>query len=98
VRVLGLVVGLIFANSAFAAEIAWMTEGVQAKRFLGEEVVGPFFEAGTRLDVLVEEGEWIRVRKGEDFGWVELKSITKEEPVAATPEAPALPALPELGK
>ncbi len=97
-RTLGLVVGLIFANSAFAADIVWMTEDVQAKRFLGEAVVGPFFSTGTRLDVLVREADWVRVRKGGDFGWVEAKSVTEEEPIVPIPAAPELPALPELGK
>ena len=97
-RVLGLVIGMMVASSAYAADVVWMTEDVQAKRFLGEEVVGPFFESGTRLDVLITEGDWVRVRKGADFGWVELKSVTEEEPVAEAPAAPELPQLPELGK
>ena len=91
-RILVLIVGIVLGNSALAADAVWMTEDVQSKRFLGDEVVGPFFATGTRLDVLFREGDWVRVRKGEDYGWVEAKAVSEEEPIAPAPDAPAEPA------
>jgi hypothetical protein len=90
VRLLALI-GALVGNTAFAADVMWMTEDAQAKRFVGEEVVGPFFAMGTRLEVLTREGEWVRVRKAADYGWVESKLLSEEEPIAPPADVPIVP-------
>lgn len=90
-RGLWLVLG--FVSSAFAAEpdTAWIASDVGSKRFFGEAVSGPELTAGTRVTVLVREGDQVRVAAGDRFGWVPATAIT-----TTAPSAEAAPGMPEI--
>ena len=86
-RTLSLVFSLLYAASAFAAETLVTTEDVQSVRFVGETIEGPFFTSGAKVTVLAKEGDWVRVRKGDDYGWVERSRLAENAP-QPTLEAP----------
>jgi SH3-like domain-containing protein len=74
--------GILFGASAFAADEMFMVENVQAKRFINEDIEGPFLSSGTRVNVVIKEGDWVRVRNGESFGWVRATNLSETEPAA----------------
>lgn len=88
-----LVLWFSFVSSAFAAdtETAWLTADAESKRFFGESVSGPKFDAGTKVTVLVRDGETVRIFVGDRFGWVPATSITTTAPKGAESAVPAIP-------
>ncbi len=75
-----------------AAGTTYIQADTPSKRFPDAEVAGPAFLAGTAVTVLVTEGSWTRVAKGDQFGWVPATALGTTPPV---PAAPALPPLPQ---
>ncbi len=47
------------------------------------------------VEVLVRQGALVRVRKGTDFGWVDVSTLTNMEPPKAPAEDGAGPVAPE---
>jgi hypothetical protein len=66
----------------------WTTGEASSQRFPDADVAGPVFAAGTRLEVLVREGDRVRVRAGEDYGWVSASLVTAVAPEGAESAEP----------
>ena len=60
----------------------WTTESVGLKRFADADGVLVTFDAGEKLEVVVKDGDVLRVRRGTDFGWVPADKVTEEAPSA----------------
>lgn len=82
-----------FVSSAFAAdtESGWLASDAESKRFFGEAVAGPTFTAGTKVTVLVHDGETVRIFAGDRFGWVPASAITSTPPKGAEAGTPGMP-------
>lgn len=86
---------LLLLSIAFAqepAEQAWLVEDAPSLRFPDAEVAGPEFDAEQRVTVLFREDERVRVRSGNDYGWVPAEVLTTEAPEGAEPPPSAAPA------
>jgi hypothetical protein len=76
-----LLVVLLVPGLAWAAdEVVWTLTEATSTRFADRDVAGPVFKAGTKLVVLVHDGDRLRVRDGDDFGWVKEASTTTMPP------------------
>lgn len=90
--ILLLLPGLAFAQQPIQFDLGptgpvrYTTQEVTSVRFLGEEVQGPVFKSGERLEILTEKEGWVRVRLGERYGWVP-SDLLAEEPPADDSEA-----------
>ncbi|MEZ4323202.1 MAG: SH3 domain-containing protein [Myxococcota bacterium] len=63
-------------------------EGVASKRFVTDAAASHVkFEPGRPLRVLFRENGWVRVREGEQYGWLPAKSVTADSPLVM----PAIP-------
>jgi hypothetical protein len=84
---------LTVAQPAWAQEAAWVAEDAETVRFLDDDTAGPALNEGDRVTVLFREGDLVRVRKGERYGWVAGSVLTDAAPEAATPTetTPAAP-------
>lgn len=68
------------AGPAWADDTLWLAKDADSTRFLGESVPGPKFSAGTRVTVLLREGEQARVFVGDRYGWVPSAALTDQAP------------------
>jgi hypothetical protein len=77
---------LLLLSLAFAQdpEQAWLVEDATALRFPDAEVPGPELDANERVTVLFREGDLVRVRAGDEYGWVPSAKITTTAPEGAT--------------
>jgi hypothetical protein len=78
-RSLVLVLTLAFGADAFA-EDAFVTAETPSKRFPDADTAGPTFAANTQVEVLVHDGARVRVRDGDDFGWIAATAISADAP------------------
>jgi hypothetical protein len=78
------VASMLFGSSAFAAETVYATAEVASQRFLDADTAGPTFAKDARLEVLVREGDRVRVREGDSYGWVLASTVTSEAPEGAS--------------
>lgn len=78
------------AAEAAAPKTVWMLRDTESKRFPDDAVVGPIFEEGEAVEVLVLESDRARVRYGDRYGWVDVASFTVEAPAAPTLDLGAL--------
>ena len=60
-------------------------------RFYGEDVAGPAFNAGDKVELLVTENGKARIYAGERYGWVDPAVLTAAAPAAATPNLDLVP-------
>lgn len=60
--------------------VRYATEEITSVRFLGEDVQGPVFEPGERLEIITEKDGWVRVRLGERYGWVRADQLATSPP------------------
>jgi hypothetical protein len=68
------------AQELAPAADAWLTADAPLLRWPDAEVVVSQLTAGTQVELLVEQdGRW-RVRKGADFGWIPVASLTAVDP------------------
>jgi hypothetical protein len=74
-----------------SADTSYIQADTPSKRFPDATVAGPAFLAGTAVTVLVTEGEWVRVAKGDQFGWVPATALATTPPVPVDPVAPPIP-------
>jgi len=73
------------AAPAFAQEPAWVTEQVESTRFADAEHPGPPLDEGDRVEVVLRDGDRVRVRKGTRFGWVPAAVLTDQAPATEEP-------------
>lgn len=59
---------------------AWLTTAVDADRFADREGFGPALEQGDEVEVVLRDGERVRVRSGNDFGWVPASALSDVPP------------------
>lgn len=74
-----------WSATALAQDAVWATEDIESTRFFDAEVAGPEIAKGTRLTVVMRDGERVRVRVGTSFGWVAASSVSDEAPASAPP-------------
>lgn len=65
----------------------WLVAETPSKRFPGEQVAGPTFTSGEKVEVILEENGLARVFSGDKYGWVPVASLTTKAPAAAAPLA-----------
>ncbi len=82
-----LFLGLILSTPARAdapvpapAAHVWVREDVPLKRWPDADTTVATLEAGTEVEVVVDDGELLRVRRGTDFGWIPA-AVASREPV-----------------
>ncbi|MBW2255729.1 MAG: hypothetical protein JRI25_14160 [Deltaproteobacteria bacterium] len=68
-----------------------LTQDAETVRFLDDDTAGPALDEGEKVTVLFREGDLVRVRKGERYGWVASSVLTDAAPEAAAPTE-AIPA------
>lgn len=73
-----------------SADTRWVVADTPSQRFPGEEVPGPVFTAGTEVQVIVTEGDRVRVFHDDKYGWVPATALASVPPI---PEVPATPGL-----
>lgn len=70
------------------AELVWIastTEAAKSKRFFDDaEQNGPVFGPAASVRVLIRENGMVRVRSGEDYGWLPASAVVSENPKPAT--------------
>jgi len=82
-----LLAALAVASPARAQESAWATRDAETVRFPDADTAGPKLEEGDEVTVLFREGDLVRVRKGDRYGWVEASVLTDTAPEGAEPAA-----------
>ncbi len=90
-----LLVGLSVSSapSAWAQDHAtgdevFMVSETRSERFADADHAGPTFRDAESVTVLYVEGDRVRVRKGDRFGWVDATKVTADSPVVNS-NAPA---------
>ena len=58
----------------------YTTEAVTLLRWLGNDTPAAQVDAGRRIEVIVEDGDMVRVRSGTDFGWINRDKLTVDAP------------------
>ena len=77
---MSLIVALWMSSIALAQDTVWAVEDAPSKRFTDAELSGPPIFTNDRLVVLYRENGLIRVRKGNDYGWIAETAVTDVEP------------------
>ena len=69
-------------------ELVWIastTDAAKSKRFAADkEQTGPVFAPASSVRVLIRENGMIRVRSGDDYGWLPESAVANENPKPAT--------------
>jgi hypothetical protein len=93
---------LLLLASLCLAENLWATAPATGTRWPDVAVTTVTLAAGDEVEVLVKDGDTVRVRKGTDFGWVPASALTSAAPVKPEPSIdlsalglPSLDGLPE---
>lgn len=79
-RGLLLVVGLLWSGIAWAEGDVWAKAETKSLRFPDAQTAGPTFQKDTRLQVLVREGDRLRVHAGDSYGWIAAADVTDVAP------------------
>lgn len=87
---------LLFLCSIAFAEDLWAVAPVEGVRWPDVTTVSVTLTEADRVEVLVRDGEKVRVRKGTDFGWVAASALTNVEPVKPTVEGAEGDEIPEF--
>jgi hypothetical protein len=58
----------------------WTAAAVTLQRWPGVEGSSAAVEAGRRVEVILQDGDQVRVRSGTDFGWLPLAQVSATEP------------------
>ncbi len=83
-RSLVVLVLLAIAPSAFGQDARWMIEDAESMRFVEADTKGPDFRDGEKVTLLYTEGDLLRVRRGDRYGWIPATAVTADEPERAT--------------
>lgn len=70
------------------AEDAWIVSHVDLLRWPDKEHVTVSLDKGEKVEVLVRDASVARVRRGTDFGWVDLGLLSATEVEAPPAEPP----------
>lgn len=98
-RKLMLVGCLAFSGVAWAEEDVYAIAETSSVRFPDAATVGPTFQKDTRLEVLVREGDRLRVHAGDSYGWIPAAAVTSVgPPMPAFDEAQLQKMLQGLGR
>jgi len=66
------------------AEDAWATRDVELQRWPETVIEAPPITAeaaaGDKLEIVLEDGDIVRVKKDGDFGWVPADALSKDAP------------------
>lgn len=73
---------LFLFSLAFAADL-WVTAPTEGVRWPDITTVSVSLAEGDKVEVLVRDGDKVRVRKGTSFGWVPATALTDAEPLLA---------------
>jgi hypothetical protein len=68
------------AASAAGPEVVWSIAETESRRFPDADTAGPKFAPSTRLEVLVRDPARLRVRSGDEYGWVPVAAVTSTAP------------------
>lgn len=79
-----------------SADARWLVADTQSQRFPEGDVQGPLLTAGTEVEVIVTEGDRVRVRSKDLYGWVPASALTDVAPAPALPTSPGLLGMPPL--
>lgn len=90
VRSMMILVALTLGADALA-EDAYTIAETPSTRFPDADVAGPSFDANLRVEVLVHDGDRLRVRDGDDYGWIAASAVT-----ASAPDPMSDPAIREM--
>lgn len=71
---------LAWSGAAWAEEDVWAADEIKSLRFPDATTVGPVFQKDTRLEVLVREGDRLRVHAGDTYGWIPASAVTSVAP------------------
>jgi hypothetical protein len=71
---------LLFLVSLCFAETNWTTGATTGTRWPDVAAVSLTLAAGDEVEVVLRDGDKVRVRKGSDFGWVASGALTSQEP------------------
>lgn len=63
-------------------EARWVTEDVVADRFLAynDEAKGPSLTKGDEVELMVTDGDRVRIKFDDRYGWVSASVLTTEAP------------------
>jgi hypothetical protein len=68
------------AEASALPAYVYTTEAVTLARWQGSDTASAQLDAGRRIEVVLEDGDMVRVRSGTDFGWVSRDKLTAEAP------------------
>ena len=80
------VAGLTLAHDAAAGDVpreAYAAGALDAKRFADSDVTAVAIAAGSKVEVVAEDGDMVRIRYQTSFGWVAASDISDRAPEAA---------------
>lgn len=61
-------------------EPRWVVADVEAKRFAEGDEAGPALKAGDEVELVFTEGDRVRIKKGDRYGWIAASAVTEEAP------------------
>ena len=80
------VAGLTLAHDAAAGDVpreAYAAGALDAKRFADSDVTAVAVAAGSKVEVVAEDGDMVRILYQTSFGWVAASDISDRAPEAA---------------
>lgn len=76
---------VVLSGDAEVVYVASTTDAAPSKRFAADESnTGPTFDPAEALRVLIREKGMVRVRSGDDYGWLPAAAVVAENPKATT--------------
>ena len=78
--------GVILPQEAAAGDVpreAYATGALDAKRFADSDVTAVAVAAGSKVEVVAEDGDMVRIRYQTSFGWVAASDVSDRAPTAA---------------
>lgn len=85
---------LLFVWSALAEDPVYTQAETPSLRFSDAAVPGPTFPPATRLEVLVRDGDVVRVVQGDKFGWVPAAAVAPTMPAPDLEGFAPMPSVP----
>ena len=79
-----------------SADARWVVADTPSQRFPEGDVKGPTFTAGTEVELIVADGDRVRVRASDKYGWVPASALTDVPPMPSLPTSPGLLGMPPL--
>ena len=75
----------VLTGEAELVYVASTTEAAPSKRFAADTTnTGPTFDPAAALRVLIREKGMVRVRSGENYGWLPATAVVSENPKPMT--------------